>query len=229
MTCRQKADESPVREVYLDAFRIARYPVTVDQYRLFVENDGYSETSYWDAGGFGQFGEPDGWNEQLQHPNWPVTGVSWYEAMAYCRWTGHRLPTEAQWERAARGTDGRWFPWGNQPADENRLNCADDDFKPRVGHATPVGVYPSGASPDGLYDMPGNVWEWCADWYGKYDPDESANPTGPKEAARRVVRGGGWLDLSRYCRCSYRDHDDPDDRGDFLGFRVLCLFGQDSC
>lgn len=143
---------------------------------IIVENGGYDLEPLWTAGGFGQFAAPEGWEPQLEHPNWPVTGVSWYEAQAYCRWTRCRLPTEAQWERAARGGDDRRYPWGNNdvPAPE-LLNCGES----KIGHPTPVGVYPRGVSPEGIADMAGNVWEWCEDGKRKYTSKEASNPLGP--------------------------------------------------
>ncbi|MCY2988994.1 MAG: SUMF1/EgtB/PvdO family nonheme iron enzyme [Planctomycetota bacterium] len=217
-------DESPVRTVYLDAYKLGRYPVTVAQYRLFVDNDGYADKRHWAAGGWQQFTEPDGWAEQKQHPNWPVTGVSWFEAQAYCRWAGedYRLPTEAEWERAARGTDGRRFPWGNDEPTAELLNYASN-----VTHATPVGIYPRGVSPEGLADLAGNVWEWCEDWFGPYEPRSIRNPTGSDKGERRVVRGGAWSNPSWGCRCSCRLHLDPELRSDDIGFRVAWR-GQDS-
>jgi hypothetical protein len=154
--CTIPASESPKS---LGEFRIARYPVTVGQYQRFVEDGGYREERWWQAGGFGEFSEPGGWDEQLQYPARPVVGVSWYEASAYCAWAGCRLPTSAEWQRAAAGTEEREYPWGNEPADPSRLNYDES----RIGHPTPVGIYPLGATPDGIYDMAGNVWEWCAD------------------------------------------------------------------
>jgi len=225
-------DEAPVHRVYLDCYRIGRYPVTVDQYRLFVENGCYELERLWDAGGFGKWTAPDGWDQQLEHPNWPVAGVSWFEAQAYCRWTGYRLPTEAEWERAARGGDERRYPWGNDEPAPTRMNYATrikEEWKPNVGHPTPVGVYPQGLSSDGIADMAGNVWEWCQDSYARYTeaPVRTAPPS--EREVRRVVRGGSWRYNPRFCRVSYRVRDVPSNRGQGTGFRVVCvLFGQDS-
>ena len=107
-------DESPVHEVELDAYRIGRYPVTVSEYAEFVDHDGYAEPRWWDDGGFGQFETPEDWAEQVEFPSRPVVGVSWFEAMAYCAWAGCRLPTEAEWERAARGTRRSEVPVGQR-------------------------------------------------------------------------------------------------------------------
>ena len=209
-----RESEAPVHKVFLDAFRLARYPVTVEQYRKFVEDDGYAEERWWQAGGFGKFTQPDGWEDQLQYPSRPVVNVSWYEAAAYCQWAGFLLPTEAEWERAARGTDARRYPWGNINVDSSRLNYD----KSGIGHPTPVGIYPLGATPEGVYDLAGNVREWCADWYGPYPANAVANPYG--YASDRVFRGGGWRLPAGYCRAAYRSGLGPTRRYDSLGFRV---------
>jgi serine/threonine-protein kinase len=197
-------DDEPIREVTVAAFRIARYPVTVLEYIAFIETGGYEQQQHWAAGGFDKFEQPGRWEEQLLHPNWPVTDVSWFEAAAYAAWAGCRLLTEAEWEYAARGTTGRKYPWGNEPPTPDLLN-----FDGNVGHPTPVGVYPRGATPEGICDMAGNVWEWCADWY-----DDT-------QATSRVYRGGGWFSSARNCQSAYRDIDSPgSSRSGNLGFRL---------
>ncbi len=212
-------EELPVHEVHLDAYRIGRYPVTVAECRKFVEDDGYSNERWWRAGGFGAAKEPRDWDEQLQHPNRPVVNVSWYEAAAYCAWKGVRLPTEAEWERAARGTVARKYPWGNEEPDTERANYDAGN----VGHATPVGLYPRGATPEGIDDMAGNVWEWVADSYGKdyYGKSPSANPKGPESGEVRVLRGGAWVDNPWYLRAALRFRYQPEVWFDFIGFRCV--------
>ena len=209
-------NEAPVHRVYLDAFQIARYPVTVEQYRQFVEHEGYQEERWWEAGGFGEFTEPDDWDSHVQYPSRPVVGVSWYEAAAYCKWAKFRLPTEAEWERAARGPEGRRYPWGYEAAELSRLNYGES----KIGHPTPVGIYPLGTTPEGICDLAGNVWEWCADWFGEYPDELVRNPSGPPKALARVIRGSSWDGDSRYCRASFRLGYGPVFRYGTLGFRV---------
>jgi formylglycine-generating enzyme required for sulfatase activity len=143
--------------------------------------------------------------------------VSWCEAAAYCAWKKVRLPTEAEWERAARGTSGRKYPWGNEEPDIERANY----YEGKVGHATPVGLYPAGATPEGVQDVAGNVWEWVADWYEAeyYGNSPARNPEGPKAGNVRVLRGGSWDDYPRFLRAAYRDRVGPGYRVGVIGFR----------
>ncbi|UCG50169.1 MAG: SUMF1/EgtB/PvdO family nonheme iron enzyme, partial [Phycisphaerales bacterium] len=210
-------DESPVHEVRLDGFRIGRYPVTVGEYLRFVEAGGYGDRELWEAGGFGEWTSPEDWDEQFAHLNRPVVGVSWFEAAAYARWRGCRLPTEAEWERAARGPEGRSYPWGDSAPDALLANY--DGAK--VGAPTPVGIYPRGATAEGLMDMAGNVWEWCSDWFGDYSKAAAENPRGHASGTYRCLRGGSWLFDDHYLRCSFRSVLNPDGRDDVFGFRVV--------
>lgn len=159
---------------------------------------------------------PEDWEDQLQHLSRPVVSVSWYEASAYCRWSGCRLLSEAEWERAARGANGRKYPWGNEDPDPSRLSYKDSG----MAHATPVGVYPLGATPEGICDLAGNVWEWCADRYGAYAAEDSVNPSEPEQTSYRVIRGGSWDYDAGDCRASNRIWLDPRNRYSLLGFRV---------
>jgi formylglycine-generating enzyme required for sulfatase activity len=147
--------------------------------------------------------EPRDWEDQLECLNRPVVGVSWYEAAAYCAWAGCRLPREAEWEFAARGNERREYPWGNEKPDETRANY---DWK--VGRATPVGLYPKGATPEGLQDMAGNVWEWVADWYDERKKE-------------RVLRGGSFNDYERSLRAASRLRFEPVFRVNSIGFRCV--------
>ncbi len=186
------SSEGPVHEVRLKRFRIGRFPVTVQEFGEFVAQGGYKKREYWSAGGFGDFQSPEDWEKQQRFPNRPVVNVSWYEAAAYCSWKGGRLPAEAEWERAARGPHVYRYPWGNKPdLDETRANYYSEKSAKQT---TPVGMYPKGNTPEGLCDMLGNVFEWCADWYGPYRTEPQADPTGPENGEERVLRGGSWND-----------------------------------
>jgi formylglycine-generating enzyme required for sulfatase activity len=164
---------------------------------------------------FREFQQPDDWQKQVSFKTRPVVGVSWWEAMAFCRWAGVRLLTEAQWERAARGTTGRKYPWGNEPPDKDRASFGDN-----VGHPTAVGVYLLGATADGIHDLAGNVWEWCHDGWADYPRQGVSNPCVMDWASGRVSRGGSWANFARCCRSAYRRGSLPADRAGNLGFRV---------
>lgn len=218
-------DESPVHPVHQDAFKICRYPVTVSQYEVFVNEKGYEREEFWDAGKADDQSKPREWELQLGFPNRPVTGVSWFESMAFCRWAGLQLPTEAQWERAVRGPEGknRKYPWGDEEIDIQRANYNETE----TGHPSPVGCFPSGnvvwdaKRRLWLAEMAGNVWEWCSDWFGDYPNEFNKNPMGPEKGSRRVLRGGCWGDAAGYCRCAYRSDCGPGYRDDDVGFRVV--------
>jgi len=198
------SDEKPVHEVYLDAYWIDRTEVTNAMFERFVEATGHDARPGWRITASGK----------ADHP---VRYVNWFDADAYCRWAGRSLPTEAQWEKAARGTDGRKYPWGNQEPDESRCN-----FELNEDGTTPVGKYsPKGDSPYGVADMAGNVWEWVADWYdeGYYRSAPGENPPGPGSGTGRVLRGGSWGNVAGSVRSSFRGSDLPDVRSGSNGFR----------
>jgi formylglycine-generating enzyme required for sulfatase activity len=191
------------REVHLSTFRIDRYPVTVAAFTEFVEAGGYRERRHWSRAGWAfrtreGIDRPRFWGEAewapYLVPNHPVVGVSAYEAEAYASFRGARLPTEAEWEKACRGTDGRRYPWGDTWTDDA---CGMRNVGPRG--TVPIGSYPRGVSPFGLYDMLGCVWQWCADAADEDaevgDEDPFVDPEGYDEATERVTRGGGWNNL----------------------------------
>ena len=259
------ADEfgNPDRLTLPYAYWLARYPVTVAQYGVFVEAEGYSDDRWWTETGrswcTGEWdqrydqsdlpwqiatrplhlrAQPLQWADQLRYPNRPVYGVTWFEAMAYCAWLNDRfpgerpagylirLPTEAEWEKAARtpafpaatpDEKGQRYPWGNDDWDESRANIEAS----RLNHVTPVGIYPRGATSNGLLDLSGNVWEWCLTLYRLYPYEShSYNLNDPNASGERLLRGGSWLFDQRNARCAYRDRFDPDGFYDNVGFRL---------
>jgi formylglycine-generating enzyme required for sulfatase activity len=195
---------------------LSRYPVTNAQYALFIEEDGYRNAKWWSETGWqwrGQAGieEPHYWRHaKWNGANQPVVGVSFWEALAFAAWAGGRLPTEWEWEAAARGPEGFEYPWGNEWEDGI---C--NTIESGLGQTTPVGLFPRSLSPHGLEDMAGNVWEWCLSTYNNPD-DISIGGDGA-----RVCRGGSWVSLQYGARASYRD-DFPHSRINVLGFRLCC-------
>jgi formylglycine-generating enzyme required for sulfatase activity len=197
------SDEHPQHTVYLDAFYIDKYEVTNAQYKKFMDATGHAAPSWWNDNNFNK-------------PEQPVVGVTWFDAEAYCKWANKRLPTEAEWEKAARGTVGRRYPWGNEVPNAGGIwranyyigeNGVDDGFQ----YAAPVGSFPAGVSPYGIHDMAGNVLEWVADWYdgGYYSVSPKNNPKGPNSGSVRVLRGGAWLGSVNLLRAASRIWDFP--------------------
>ncbi len=214
--------EFPQRKVYLDAYEIDQYEVTTVQYLKFVLATDRPPLVDW---------QYDGGNFQVTMATHPVMHVSWLDADAYCQWAGKRLPTEAEWEKAARGEEGRIYPWGNHPAGLTRANFG------RTGLSGPVrdrperlllyppiisvDKYENAVSPYGVYQMSGNVAEWAADWYDPsyYKTAPDRNPKGPERGTQRAFRGGGWIDSTPSVRAAQRNGADPNTNMNWLGFR----------
>ena len=196
-------NEKPQHTVDLDAFWIDQTEVTNTMYKRCVQ------------AGLCQAPSDAAFYADAQFGNYPVVYVNWNDAQAYCRWAGRQLPTEAQWEKAARGADGRLYPWGEG------IGCDKANYAGCKGKAIAVGSYPSGASPYGALDMAGNVWEWVADWFGEnyYASSPSSNPTGPASGQYPVMRGGSWSSEAQYLRAAFRSWDHPRYRNDNYGFR----------
>jgi len=235
-------DEIPRHRVSLDAFYIDKYEVTNAHFQQFVQATGYRTQAEREGWGWADSG--DQW-EKVNGANWraplgpdsslaaleqhPVVQVSQEDAQAYCAWAGKRLPTEAEWEKAARGTDGRIYPWGNQ-FDGAQLNFCDincqrswQDQAVNDGYryTAPVGHYAGDKSPYGAYDMAGNVREWVADWYDAnyYKHSPPRNPLGPAAGEHAVLRGGGWVNTARNVRTAFRSKLEPTQRYGYIGIR----------
>lgn len=213
----------------LPTFHIARYPITYRQFQAFIDaDDGFRNPQWWEglAADDGHKATPG--EQAFKYGNHPRENVSWWDAVAFCRWLSGKLgyeitlPTEQQWEKAARGTDGRAYPWGNEyiPGYANidetdRYGLGQKVGEYFVGQTTAAWTYPQGASPYGVIDMSGNVWEWCLNEY--YNPEN----TGLGGSESRVVRGGSWSNRMDHTRASYRSDWLPDSRGGYYGFRVV--------
>ncbi len=200
-------DEQPVHQVYLDSYFIDKYEVTNTLYRMCVEagvctsphfTNSYSRSAYYG---------------NLEFDNFPIIYVDWNQAGAYCGWRGGNLPTEAQWEKAARGTDERTYPWGEGIDCQKANYCEGDTVK--------VGNYENGKSPYGVYDLAGNIWEWTADWYSDtyYQRSPSSNPKGPDSGEYRVLRGGTWYYKGDNTRVTIRGWYTTDSVDYYIGFR----------
>ena len=197
-------DEGPLHKVFLDSFAIDRWEVSRKEYRTFANATGRKMPEV--------MRDPPFDGDDL-----PAVGVTWEEAEAYCGWVGKRLPTEAEWEKAARGEDGRTFPWGEDRPTMGRLNFADS-----LKAVARIGSYPAGAGPYGVEDMAGNVAEWVDNWYDPkvYTSDGVVqNPRGPATGRMKVVRGGSWQSREYAVRASARVAKRPTERSATVGFR----------
>ena len=226
-------DERPAHKVELGAFYIDQHEVTNEQYAAFLRDLGTeTEAKEWldgpiTAAGLRRDGES--WRAVDGYADHPVVGVTWYGAAAYCKWAGKRLPSEAEWEKAARGSDALVYPWGDK-FDGARLNYCDASCELRwrdergvdgYPQTAPVGSFPKGASPYGALDMAGNVWEWVADWYDAdyYQQSPVTDPVGPAAGGERVHRGGSWDSTEEFSRAALRYHVPPAHAAPTLGFR----------
>ena len=191
-----RADERPRRTIYLEAFMIDTYEVTNAQYLTFIAATGHKEP--FNVYGTGSLFEMQGIG------NVPVVQVTWHDAADYCQWAGKRLPTEAEWEKAARGTDGRAYPWGDKEPSSRHVNFNRDWVE--LGTLLPAGSLPDGASPYGVHDMSGNAREWVQDWYAKdyYRVAPDRNPKGPETGLLKVIRGGSWHSFESDIRAAAR-------------------------
>lgn len=213
-------NEHPRRRVNLSAYYIGKYEVTNEQYARFVEKTRYQAQGNW---------RDYSTSGRKKHP---VVCVTWKDAVAYCKWAGLRLPTEAEWEKAARGTDGRIYPWGNKweaaslnwsgPKDKKWKSWEAQGSLPTLLPTKPIGSFPYGASSYGIMDMAGNVWEWCSDWYSVryYQNSPTANPRGPDKGESKVLRGSSWSTSDLDClRSANRNWSKPSGWDDCYGFR----------
>ncbi len=197
-------DEQPQHNVLLNAYSVDRYPVTNQEYKMFVDVTGHRRPAHWTSGTY-----------PLEDARHPITNVSWHDAVAYAEWVGKRLLTEAEWEKASRGTQGQTYPWGDAFRKDN-VNSSND-----YGGTTPIDEFPGSVSPYGVMDTCGNVMEWCSDWYFDeyYKMSPMDNPTGPQGGQYRSVRGGFYGETRQAVRCASRHFVPPSTMQDHVGFR----------
>jgi formylglycine-generating enzyme required for sulfatase activity len=218
--------DEEAHKISLEAFKLARYPVTNAQFRAFIKDGGYKKKKYWTAAGWEWLSKNSQTQGLLDDPyygidNRPVVGITWYEAVAYVNWladksgTPYRLPTEAEWERAAAGTEGRRYPFGNRAHDEV-ANARDAG----IGQTTAVGVFPGDQTPEGLFDMAGNVWEWCSSLAKPYPYVVNNGRENLEGSDSRILRGGSFDSARRAIHSTERRPVDPHAVVSLIGFRV---------
>lgn len=216
----KEREESELTHVTLSPYYISRNLVTVAEYRLAVEAGACSVPKMVFRDNYAAFN----WGAE-DRDNHPINGVTWAQAAEYCEWVGGRLPTEAEWEYAARGSDGRIYPWGNEaPGNQVAWDGEGNDVGAYFRHGTsPVGSHPAGASPFGILDMAGNVQEWVGDWHEIQLPrGKVKDPKGPPTGTVRVLRGGSWNEIApERLRAGYRSGDLPNESNDDFGFRCV--------
>ena len=227
----------PAHKVYLDSYYIDKHEVTNKEYYEFMKADGYNKPDFWTEEGWNwrlenNISKPNWWTldksskakSSPEYPNHPITGISWYEAMAYAKWAGKSLPTEAQWEKAAKGNNANYmYPWGIDEPDCFFANFSNEKYKFCVGSTSEVGSFENGKSPYGVYDMAGNVWEWCKDWYNAdyYKVSPYKNPEYSEIGTKKVMRGGSWVNAKEFITLTYRQNVKPGLRTYFNGFRCV--------
>ena len=214
-----KANEKPEHKVYLDAYYIYKHEVTYRQFKKFLNATGYKPVGNWSRG------------DKPERQDHPVMYITYPDAVEYCKWAKVELPTEAQWEKAARGSDGRKYPWGNEwdPEKCNNIELTDKNIMAKMADihnkrgTVPVGSIPGDISPYGVTDMGGNINEWCRDWYksGYYKKSPAKNPSGPPKGTEKSTRGGAWSMGSKRCRTTSRWSGSVESDLDDYGFRCV--------
>lgn len=223
-----RVSEGPAISIFVDDFFISKYQISNSNFNLFIKDSGYLKSEYWSNKGWSwrnemNISEPAFWNNEMYNqPNQPVTGVSFYEAEAYANWLGGRLPTEVEWEKAARGVEGQDYPWGNEPPTLDIANFS-PDYVPVEIAAVDIDKYENNVSPFGCQQMSGNLYEWCSDNFHTNTPQVRTEDfvMENRVSRRKVLKGGAWTtDISRL-RASSRWSYTPDLRDNIVGFRVV--------
>jgi len=215
-------DEAPEHKVYLDAYFIDKYEVTAAQFAAFL-NDVKTFKEFYKDSKFGMLVLEKEFRPRKGFESYPINNVTWFGAAAYCKWKNKRLPTEAEWEKAARGTEGNFFPWGNDPIAPQKARYR-QNWTEEIAHRVmvPVDSLSEGKSPFGLFNMLGNVKEWVDDWYDREyygEENHNLNPKGQIGGEVKVLKGGSWRDLKSFVYASFRNNASPGTALDDYGFR----------